>query len=135
MKKSTTVAAIYELLNPVPYGFFIAALMFDIIYVRSAGILWTKSASWLIALGLIFAIIPRLINLYRVWFYFGKPTNSSVKPHFWLNFLAIILAIINAFVHSRDAYAVVPHGLMLSVVVVALIGLANILQALDSSVK
>ena len=52
---------IYNLLNPVPYGFFIAGLIFDIIYLYSTNVMWGKCASWLIALGLIFAIIPRLI--------------------------------------------------------------------------
>ncbi len=49
--------------------------------------------------------------------------------------LAIVLAIINAFVHSRDAYAVVPQGLVLSAIVVALLSLANILLALGARAK
>ena len=59
-----------------------------------------KCASWLIALGLIFAIIPRLINLAQVWFYSSTPGG---KIDFWLNLIAIIAALVNCFVHSRDA--------------------------------
>lgn len=68
---------IYNLLNPVPYGFFIAGLIFDIIYLYSTNVMWGKCASWLIALGLIFAIIPRLINLAQVWFF--TPRRPTAK--------------------------------------------------------
>ena len=92
--------------------------------------MWTKSASWLIAFGLIIAIIPRLINPVQVWVGVSWPQTSPVKIHFWANLLAIVLAIFNAFVHSRDAYAVAPAGVILSTLVVALLCLANIQLAL-----
>lgn len=132
-RPSAVAVAVYEWLNPIPYGFFTAALIFDIIYACTANIQWVNGASWLIAIGLIFAIIPRLINLVQVWF--GSGQGPSVKLHFWLNLLAIVLAIINAFVHSRDAYAVVPQGLVLSAIVVALLSLANILLAVGARAK
>lgn len=71
----------------------------------------------------------------QVWFGSGRLQGPSVKLHFWLNLLAIVLAIINAFVHSRDAYAVVPQGLVLSAIVVALLSLANILLAVGARAK
>ncbi|MDU3078065.1 MAG: DUF2231 domain-containing protein, partial [Mixta calida] len=120
----------YEFLTPIPLGFFTAAWIFDIIYLNSPHPMWTKSASWLIAFGLIIAIIPRLINLVQVWVGVSWPQTSPVKIHFWANLLAIVLAIFNAFVHSRDAYAVAPAGVILSTLVVALLCLANIQLAL-----
>ncbi|MDI6935983.1 hypothetical protein QMN21_30985, partial [Serratia sp. Se-PFBMAAmG] len=54
----------------------------------------------------------------------------SEKTHFWLSLLAIVVAIANAFIHSRDAYAVVPLGVTLSTLVVALLLLANVQLAL-----
>ena len=44
--------------------------------------------------------------------------------------MAIVLAIFNAFIHSRDAYAVVPAGVILSTLVVVLLLLANVQLAL-----
>lgn len=70
-----------------------------------------------------------------MWFGSGRLQGSPVKLHFWLNLIAIVLAIINAFVHSRDAYAVVPQGLVLSAIVVALLSLANILLAVGARAK
>jgi len=126
--KSWLANAIFALLNPIPYGFFVAALIFDIIYARSGEILWVKSSAWLIALGLLFAILPRLINLVHVWL----PANRSAsaeKVDFWLNLVAVLAAIANAFVHSRDAYGTMPAGVLLSILTTLPISLGFILLA------
>lgn len=124
--------AVFNLLNPIPFGFFVAVLIFDVIYASSAEVLWVKSAAWLVSMGLVFAIVPRLINLGYVWF--GKNPASSLieKVDFWLNGFAIITALINAFVHSRDAYAAIPDGLWLSVATVALMATGKVILALEN---
>lgn len=127
---SRVAIALYELLNPLPLGFFTAAWIFDILYLKSFQIMWTDAASWLVAIGLVLAIVPRLINLVQVWFTQRPLATAAVKIHFWLWLLAIVLAIFNAFVHSRDAYAVVPLGVLLSSAVVALLLIANVQLAL-----
>lgn len=127
---SRVAIALYELLNPLPLGFFTAAWIFDILYLKSFQIMWTDAASWLIAIGLVLAIVPRLINLVQVWFTQRTLATAAVKIHFWLWLLAIVLAIFNAFVHSRDAYAVVPLGVILSTAVVALLLIADVQLAL-----
>ncbi|SPL69495.1 hypothetical protein KPC_0673 [Acinetobacter stercoris] len=45
-QRSGVLYAIYMLLNPIPFGFFIAGLIFDIFYNNSAQIFWAKAASW-----------------------------------------------------------------------------------------
>ncbi|MFL1482362.1 MULTISPECIES: membrane protein [Pseudomonas] len=126
------MAAVFNLLNPIPFGFFVAVLIFDVIYASSAEILWVKSAAWLVSIGLVIAIVPRLINLGYVWF--GKNPASSLieKVEFWLNGFGIITALINAFVHSRDAYAVIPDGLWLSVATVALMAIARVISVWEN---
>ncbi|MFD3240372.1 DUF2231 domain-containing protein [Rahnella perminowiae] len=122
--------ALYELLNPIPLGFFVAAWIFDILYMKTFITMWTDTASWLIVLGLIIAIIPRLINVVQVWAGRQTPAGSPLKTHFWLNLVAVVLAIFNAFIHSRDAYAVVPMGVTLSSLVVVLLLVGNVQLAL-----
>ncbi|MEE4409167.1 MULTISPECIES: DUF2231 domain-containing protein [unclassified Serratia (in: enterobacteria)] len=129
-KRSAFAVGLYELLEPIPLGFFVAAWIFDIIYLNSFVLMWTHAASWLIAIGLVIAVIPRLMNLVQVWVGQHYPQSSPVKIHFWLNLLAILLAILNAFIHSRDAYAVVPMGVILSTLVVILLLLSNVQLAL-----
>ena len=131
--RSTVANAVYGLLNPLPFGFFVAALIFDIIYVRTAGVLWNKGAAWLIVFGLLLAVIPRLVNLAQVWITSRHIARRADKLDFWLNLLAIVAAIFNAFVHSRDAYAVVPAGVWLSVCTVILLCISHIVMAAQHS--
>ncbi len=132
-RRSVVANAIYGLLNPIPFGFFVAALIFDIIYARSAEVMWGKGAAWLIVFGLLFAVIPRLVNLVQVWITGRRYSTSADKLDFWLNLVAIVAAIFNAFVHSRDAYAVVPAGLWLSVGTVILLSIAHVVIAVQHS--
>jgi uncharacterized membrane protein len=121
-------SAIFNLLNPIPFGFFVAVMIFDIIYANSAEVLWVKSAAWLVSMGLVFAIVPRLINLCHVWF--GKNRAPlAVKFDFWLNVFAVVTALVNAFVHSRDAYAAIPDAVWLSVATVVAMAVGRIVLA------
>jgi len=124
--RSAVAVTLYALLEPVPLGFFVAAWLFDIIYMKTFIILWSISASWLIAIGLVIAILPRIISL----IYMFRGSTAPEKTHFWLSLAGIILAIANAFIHSRDAYAVVPTAAILSTLVVILLLLANVQLAL-----
>ena len=119
-------SAIFNLLDPIPFGFFVGALIFDVIYVKTANVFWMKNAAWLITLGLIFAIIPQLINLALVWFKKDRVRRRGQVVNFWLNVIGIIAALVNAFVHSRDAYATMPDGVWLSIVTVLAMGIGRI---------
>jgi uncharacterized membrane protein len=130
-RRSILAESIYGLLNPIPFGCFVAALIFDIIYSETAVMLWDKGAAWLIVFGLLFAVVPRLVNLWQVWISSRRFATRTDKLDFWLNLFAIVAAIVNAFVHSRDAYAVVPTGLMLSVCTVILLSFGNIIVAVE----
>lgn len=129
--RSTAANAIYDLLNPIPFGFFVAALIFDIIYANTAVVLWGKSAAWLITIGLMFAVIPRLINLVQVWITSRRFATRADRLDFWLNLLAIVAAVFNAFVHTRDAYGIVPTSVWLSLCTVILLSIAHIVIAVQ----
>jgi uncharacterized membrane protein len=126
---SVIASTVFVLLDPIPFGCFVSALVFDVIYLRTADIQWDKGAAWLITFGLFFAIVPRLINLVRVWITSRNTASGTDRLDFWLNLFATIAAIFNAFVHTRDAYAVVPAGVWLSIATVALISAAHIVMA------
>lgn len=128
-RRSIVASTLFGLLNPIPFGCFVAALIFDIVYMRTAEIMWTNAAAWLITIGLLFAVVPRMVNLFQVWLTSRRYAQAPDRIDFWINLVAIVLAIINAFVHSRDAYAVVPAGMWLSLLTVVLLAVAHILQA------
>ena len=78
-QRSVVATTAYRLLDPIPYGFFVAALIFDSSYARSGEVMWNKSAAWLIAVGLLFAVIPRTINLVQVWLTARGTATSADK--------------------------------------------------------
>ncbi|SDE32396.1 DUF2231 domain-containing protein [Paraburkholderia lycopersici] len=129
--RSRFAAAIFDLLDPIPYGFFVGTLVFDILYALTRNVFWGKGAAWLVTTGLFFAIIPRLINLCHVWIPSRYPVTRIERADFWLNLLGIAAAIFNAFVHSRDAYGMVPLNVILSAITVALLGSGHLIRAVD----
>jgi uncharacterized membrane protein len=130
-RPSTIAPAIFELFNPIPYGLFVGTLIFDIIYMATRNVFWGKGAGWLVTVGLIIAIVPRLLNLGHVWVQRRRRVSRIERLDFWLNLLAIVAAVINAFVHSRDAYAMVPENVILSVITVVLLSIAHVAMAID----
>lgn len=109
---------------------FLGALLSDIAYVKSYQIQWSNFASWLIAGGLVFcglALLFALVNLLRAERKSGRPVM-----YFLLLLVTWVLGLINAFEHAKDAYAAMPSGLVLSVIVTlfavitAWLGLSNL---------
>lgn len=127
--RSVLAQAIFGLLNPIPFGFFVACLIFDITYANTAVDIWAKGADWLITLGVAFAIIPRVINLFQVWITSRRFSTGADRFDFWINLAAIVLAVFNAFVHTRDAYEVVPTAVWLSAATVVLLAISFIFIA------
>ncbi|MEX1827232.1 DUF2231 domain-containing protein [Luteibacter sp. CQ10] len=128
-RRSVVAQAVYGLLNPIPFGFFVAALVFDILYANTAELLWGKGAAWLITIGLLFAIVPRVVNLVQVWVTSRRAALAADRIDFVLNLLAIVAAVVNAFIHSRDAYGIVPANVWLSACTVLLISLGHVIMA------
>ncbi|MPQ86509.1 hypothetical protein F0170_22535 [Pseudomonas sp. MAFF 730085] len=97
---------------------FLGALISDIAYTQTFQIQWANFASWLIAGALVFcgfALLFALVNLVRAERKSGQPV-----VYFLLLLATWVLGLINAFQHAKDAYAAMPTGLVLSVVVTLL---------------
>jgi uncharacterized membrane protein len=97
---------------------FLGGLLSDIAYYKSYEIQWSNFASWLIAGGLVFcglAMLFALVNLIRVERKAGRPV-----AYFLLLLVTWVLGLINAFQHAKDAWAAMPFGLVLSIIVTVL---------------
>lgn len=95
-----------------------AAFATDIMYSQNALMQWSNASEWLIALGLLFALLSAIGLLIDLAMGHGPIS----WPDFVLLGVAAILSLVNVFVHSRDAWtSVVPQGLWLSGVVTVLI--------------
>jgi len=109
---------------------FLGGLLSDIAYYQSYQIQWANFAAWLIAGGLLFcglALVFALVNLIRAPQKSGRPVM-----YFVVLLITWVLGLINAFEHAKDAWAAMPSGLVLSVIVTVLaivaawIGLSNL---------
>lgn len=102
---------------------FLGALLSDIAYFRSYQIQWSNFASWLIAGGLVFcglALLFAVVNLIRAHHRKGRPL-----VYLLLLLATWVLGFINALEHAKDAWASMPAGLLLSVIVTVLACIAT----------
>jgi len=123
---------IHRILVLFSAAYFAGALVTDILYWRMLDVMWERFSIWLITAGLIIAglaIIAYVIDLAG-----GRRIDRPAWPRAIGYAVAVLLALTNAFVHSRDAYtAVVPTGLMLSaLVVIVLVLTALVARALTN---
>src|SRR6266852_9815466 len=120
----------HKMLVSFSAAYFAGALVTDTVYWQMPDVMWERFSIWLIAAGLIMAglaVIAYVIDLAA-----RRRIDRPAWPRAIGYAIAVLLALTNAFVHSRDGYtAVVPTGLMLStLVVVVLVLTALVARAL-----
>lgn len=93
---------------------FIGGLLSDIAYYQTQQIQWANFAAWLIAGALLLSGLALLFALGNL---FGARFRGRRPAAYFLLLLAWVLGLVNAFEHAKDAWAVMPAGLILSVVV------------------
>ncbi|PLC49978.1 hypothetical protein CR159_10075 [Pollutimonas subterranea] len=120
---SQTVYPLHAVFLAGTVPLFLGAALSDAAYASSYEIQWNNFASWLIAGGLVFAgiaLIFAIIDLCQA---------HRRAPGIFL-YAVILLAtwvagFINALMHARDAWASMPTGLVLSVIVTVLACIAT----------
>ena len=121
---------LHRMLVSFSAAYFAGALVTDIVYWQMPDVLWERFSIWLILAGLVMA------GLATVAYVIDLAGRRRIERPAWPRVvgyaLAVLLSVVNAFVHSRDGYtAVVPSGLMLSgLVVVVLLLTAWVAMAL-----
>lgn len=92
---------------------FLGAFLADWTYASTYEVQWTNFASWLIAGGLVF------VGFALVW-----SIIDGLRGAGWIaaGLLAVtfVLGFVNALVHAKDAWAAMPAGLILSLIVLVL---------------
>jgi uncharacterized membrane protein len=120
---------IHSTLASFSAAYFLGALATDLVYWQMPDVMWERFSIWLIMAGLVMAglaVFAYVINTLA-----GRRRGVPAWPRLLGYAFAVCLAVINAFVHSRDGYtAVVPSGLMFSVSVVVVLLLTAIATAL-----
>ncbi|WP_423820591.1 DUF2231 domain-containing protein [Salinisphaera sp. SPP-AMP-43] len=99
------------------FPLFLGAALSDYAYATSYHIQWSTFSSWLIAGALVFtgfALLCGLIGLFRA-------ERRAPYAIYCLVLLATwVVGFINALIHARDAWAMMPTGFVLSIVVAVL---------------
>ena len=106
------------------FPLFLGAALADYGYATSYLIIWSTFAAWLIAGALVFtgfAMLCALIGLFRT------DKRGTYLLYFGLLLVTWILGFINALVHARDAWAMMPTGFVLSIAVAVLSCVATLL--------
>lgn len=102
---------------------FLGATLSDLAYASSYEIQWNNFSSWLIAGGLVFtgiALVLAIIDLCR------PPRRvPGAVPYTILLLLTWIIGFLNALMHARDAWASMPAGLVMSLIVLVLAAAAT----------
>jgi uncharacterized membrane protein len=105
-------------------AYFTGALVTDLVYWQMPDVLWERFSIWLIVAGLVvagMATITYLVDLIS-----RRKIDRPAWPRVVGYAVAVLLSLMNAFVHSRDGYtAVVPTGLMLSGLVIVVLLLTS----------
>jgi uncharacterized membrane protein len=100
----------------------IAAFCTDYTYYTTALWQWANFSAWLITAGLIVTLVAVILLLLD--FATGRAGRLNTGS-FILVAAASLLSLVNAFVHSRDAWSsVVPQGILLSAVATILLVIA-----------
>lgn len=96
---------------------FLGALLSDLAYSKTFEIQWNNFASWLIAGGLVVAALALACALFGL-----APSRRTPNAILHVLFLLAtwVVGFFNALMHARDAWASMPGGLEMSVVVVVL---------------
>jgi uncharacterized membrane protein len=110
------------MLVPFPIACFVGVLLTDIAYWRTAEMMWADFSAWLVTVGVIMGILAAIAGLTDFLASRLVRAQTPAWPHFLGNLVALILAIVNMFVHTRDAWtSIVPWGLILSALVVLIL--------------
>jgi hypothetical protein len=99
---------------------FLGALLGDWAYARSFEIQWSNFAAWLLAGGMVFAGIALVCAIVDLVRHRARALAGSV-----LLLALFVLGFIDSLVHARDAWAVMPTGIVLTAIACVLVVVAT----------
>jgi uncharacterized membrane protein len=110
----------------VPTVCFVGTLLTDLAYWKTAVMMWADFSAWLVSTGVVFgfiALIVWIVDLLR-----GPFVRAQLPrwPYAIAYLIALVLGVVNMFMHTRDAWtSVVPWGLALSAIAAVILLVAG----------
>jgi uncharacterized membrane protein len=123
-KSTASIAGhpIHPMLIPFPIAFFVSTFVCDIVYWQTANTAWATAGIWLLGAGIVMAALAAVAGLTDV---LGEPRIRALNDAWWhaggIAFV-VLIELYNWYArYSEGAAAVVPKGLILSLIVVCIL--------------
>ena len=113
---------IHPMLIPFPIAFFVATFVCDIIFWSTRSEAWSNATIWLLGAGIVMAALAAVAGLTDV---LGDDRIRSLDDAWWHaggNIIVVLIEIYNWYTrYSQGSAAVIPVGLILSLIVVGIL--------------
>jgi len=110
------------ILAAFPIAGFCGAFVTDVVYWRTANVMWADFSDWLLAVGMFFGVLSAIAGVASAIVTRRRGGAWPAWQLFVGGALVLVVGFLDNLVHSRDAWtSVVPLGLVLSALNVAVI--------------
>jgi uncharacterized membrane protein len=110
------------MLIPFPIAFFVSAFACDLVYWQTSSAIWTTAALWMLGAGLVMAALAALAGLTDL---LGEPRIRALSDAWWHaggNVIVVLIELYSWYArYSEGTAAVVPKGLVLSLIVTCIL--------------
>jgi uncharacterized membrane protein len=108
---------LHPMVVPFPLASLVGVLIADIVYIATADPFWATASFWLLGFGIVMGLVAGLLGF--IDFVTLPPARSRTGwTHLLGNITAIVISAVNLWLRLGDpAAAIVPTGLVLSIVV------------------
>jgi uncharacterized membrane protein len=113
---------IHPMLIPFPIAFFVATFACDLVFWGTRNTSWFDATPWLLGAGLVMAALAAVVSLIDV---LGEPQIRALSTAWWHaggNVLVVLIELYSWYArYAQGSAAVLPTGLILSAIVVAIL--------------
>ena len=113
---------IHPLLVPFPIAFLVGAFLTDLVFWQSADPFWARGSEWLLGAGIVMGALAAIAGLTDFLTISRARSLTAGWVHFLGNAAALLIALWNLLRRTGGdpGAAVVPNGIILSAIVVAI---------------
>jgi len=113
---------IHPMLIPFPIAFFVSTFVCDLVFWQTANAAWATAATWLLGAGIVMAALAAVAGLTD---FLGEQRIRALNAAWWHaggNVIVVLIELYNWYArYSEGTAAIVPKGLVLSLVVVCIL--------------
>lgn len=117
---------IHPMLIPFPLAFLVGVLLTDLAYWATSDLFWARASLWLAGAGTLSGLLAAVFGLIDYFTIRRVREHAMGQIHFLGNAAVLVLSLVNWLLRIGDpAAAILPWGLLLSVVVAAILGVTG----------